>query len=281
MAAARGLTVLALGLATACGGGADAYEAGASRRARAELSCPQAITRPTGAGGYVAVGCGRRQSYTCVTDVRGHGFAAHREAVCVPDGPPVSIARTSGDAEAVTHYSSTALEDARVVLAAIADCPPVEHEATIAITIGPDGVATRTETPGVPVETGTCVVTSLRGAVFATRRTTEVARVRLDPHAPSSPATTAPHTSAPPAPDAAAEAAARRAIDALRTAILACTSGEPIAVSGEWTATGALSLSLSGALAGTPQDGCVRATARDVVLSPPPNGAGAVLHAVR
>src|SRR6185369_5293809 len=140
-----------------------------------ELGCPatRLTTTPVGAGGYVVQGCGRRQSYTCVTQMRGWGFGAHREVICAPDGP----AQTTGTVAAApsapdTRTSSTSLEDARVALGAIASCPPVERTATIEITIGPDGVATRIDTPGIPVATGTCLVTALRSALFPTRRTT-------------------------------------------------------------------------------------------------------------
>lgn len=264
---------VALGACGAYAPSDDAYARSVRARASAELGCPEAAlaAHSMGAGGYVVSGCGRRQTYTCVTQMRGWGFGAHREVVCAPDG----VAQASASASAEPEPSATSHQDARIAVAAIASCPPVEEESTVELTIGPAGTATRIETHGIPAATGACYANALQHALYPLRQTAEVVRIRIHAHAASGTASSAPAT------DPAAEAAARQAIDELRTAILACSSGQPIAVTGEWTTSGALTLHLTGDLAGSAQEGCMRAAASGVVLSPAPTAAGSVLHAVR
>jgi hypothetical protein len=267
----RTASLIVVSLLLGCGG-TSAYREAAHDRGQASLDCAHVRTVEIGGGGYEVRGCGRYQSFTCATTARPWSFGSR--ATCIPDGPPQTIAsRATAPVAPRTPESSIATEDARVALAAIATCPSVEREATITFTIGSDGQVQRTETPGVPVTTGTCIVTALRGAQFATRDRSEIARLRLDPHgtSPTAPAATAPSQ---------ADVAARARIESLRDLLLACTDGQPVAVVADWTAEGALTLHLGASHAGTPEDGCVRATASGEALTPAPGVPGSVLHPV-
>lgn len=76
----------------------------------------------------------------------------------------------------------------------------------------------------------------------------------------------------------AVEASARAVVDQLRDVLLACTDGAPMAVTITWTASGEVSLSLTGANAGTPADGCVHAAGAGATIAPAPGTAGTLRH---
>jgi hypothetical protein len=88
-----------------CAGGTNAFVTATRTRARTALECPTtriAVT-PLGGGGYLAAGCGRRQSYTCA--VNNTGWT--RDVVCVPDGAPSADERVSrADAETAAIVAS-------------------------------------------------------------------------------------------------------------------------------------------------------------------------------
>jgi hypothetical protein len=80
-------------------------------------------------------------------------------------------------------------------------------------------------------------------------------------------------------PVSPAEPALRAAIDERRDDILACVGRDRAVVRFEWTASGPLAITLSGALAGTVEEGCVRAALGDLAAAP--GTEGALLHLVR
>lgn len=77
----------------------------------------------------------------------------------------------------------------------------------------------------------------------------------------------------------AAEAAIRAALDAARGDVLACVSRERAVVRATWDAAGAVSLTLEGDLAGSAEEGCVRAALSHVRA--PEGVPGTLLHLVR
>lgn len=77
----------------------------------------------------------------------------------------------------------------------------------------------------------------------------------------------------------AAEAAVRAALDAAHADVLACVARDRVVVRATWDAAGVVSLALQGDLAGSPEEGCVRAALS--ALSAPAGAAGTVLHLVR
>jgi hypothetical protein len=99
-------------------------------------------------------------------------------------------------------------------------------------------------------------------------------------HASTTPDATTSTAAAEPAPPSAAERALRAALDARREDALACASRDRLVVSATWTASGEVSLALSGDLAGSPEEGCVRAALGDLraegVTAP-----GTILHLLR
>jgi len=83
-------------------------------------------------------------------------------------------------------------------------------------------------------------------------------------------------TAAPPSgPEAAA---ARAAIDAHASGVLACSGNAAVAVDGSWDASGALSVSVVGH-AGTPEEECVRVALAGTMVSPAGAG-GRVMHPI-
>jgi hypothetical protein len=84
------------------------------------------------------------------------------------------------------------------------------------------------------------------------------------------------------APDAEwdVESALRDAVDAHASTVLVCTSQQPVAVALSWTADGALTIALRGALHGTPEEGCV-AQALDGIRVPATGRTGTILHPVQ
>jgi len=86
---------------------------------------------------------------------------------------------------------------------------------------------------------------------------------------------------APPATNPApTEVAVRMAIDARRREILTCVGREMAAVDGAYTAAGDVTVSLTGDLAGSAAEGCVRSALGALHLDHV-SGAGAVRHLVR
>ncbi len=141
--------------------------------------------------------------------------------------------------------------------------------------------------PASPAHAGTDVIFALGGP--GARRPSQLSM--LAPPAASEPAPQAPatptrsaSTPAAPAPSAspeqqAAEAALRAALDARAAAILACTGTNGAVVELRAEAEGPLAVTLRGALAGSPEEGCVR-SAVGALERPPALGAGTVVHLV-
>jgi hypothetical protein len=227
-------------------------------RAEAELNCPHVIVDQLGDGGWRAVGCRRSQTYTCATRPE----SSHREVVCMPDEPST----TSSTSAAEALPSALAPADADVARRALASCAGALDHGAVVVTIGIGGEVQRVETPGLTTDLATCAVQSLRGATFAPSSSVRRGQV------------VAGSTSTATAPSAG-EATARAFVEAHRDVILACTGTSAAAVVATWTATGAITLALPDAQAGTAQDGCVRSSAAGT-LSPAPGSAGSVLHAV-
>jgi hypothetical protein len=247
---------------------AQTYLPAARLRGSAALACPDRAlgARYLGGGGVVIEGCGMTQSYTCTTTI----VATRHDVVCQPDGPP-SGTHVDAPAEQAPASDSADVGRAR---AAIARCG-LAPETTVAIYVGVEGDLLRVEEPRGESDRA-CIDEALRGVTFATRSDAELVTFPVAPPAPAA----APAPVTPPTPDAGTETAARRAIDAMHDAILACTGGAAIAVVGDWTDDGALTIHLPDARAGTAEDGCVRAAAAGARVDPAPGQAGSVLHAL-
>jgi hypothetical protein len=93
-------------------------------------------------------------------------------------------------------------------------------------------------------------------------------------------ATELPPPPPPPPPVTAETTAARGAIAARAESILACSSGQAVAVDATWDAAGVMIIALAGEQAGTPVEECVRAALAASIVSPAGNG-GRVLAAVQ
>lgn len=261
--------VLALMLVSAgCGGSSGRFRDAVRGRAATSMSCPDAHIDVTelGGGGFLAAGCGRRQSFTCLTTRTSWA----RDIVCTPDSPVT----TTGGEEA----PSTRADDDEVVRAVAAGCD-IDRSAVVVVHVTPDGRPERVETGALTGASGTCVATELQRTRFLARPSPEVARVEVTPTPFAAAASDAPSHSHAGA-STAAELVARAHVDALRDAILACTSSNAAAVEAAWSADGTLTLRLPEARAGTPEDGCVRALSSGLSISPAPGTAGSVLHPV-
>jgi hypothetical protein len=81
--------------------------------------------------------------------------------------------------------------------------------------------------------------------------------------------------------DPEAEAALRAALDARRDDVLACVGRDRAVVRAAWGAAGDLAIALTGELAGTPEERCVRAALADVRAPAAGRLRGAVLHLLR
>jgi len=81
-------------------------------------------------------------------------------------------------------------------------------------------------------------------------------------------------------PPPAAERSLRAALDARREDALACASRDRLVVSASWTPSGAVSLALSGDLAGSAEEGCVRAALEDLRVEGA-TAPGTILHLLR
>jgi hypothetical protein len=128
-------------------------------RARIALRCDSVDVRPIGAGGYLASGCGRTQSYTCVRD----GW----RSVCVPDESPRDATGT-GSVAAPATLASLPAEDVRIARAATASCDS-SGDGFITLDLSAAGAVVRVETPNWSAEAATCVVMGLRSAHFSSR----------------------------------------------------------------------------------------------------------------
>lgn len=82
-----------------------------------------------------------------------------------------------------------------------------------------------------------------------------------------------------PAGPTAAEVAIRRGLDARAADVIACVDRSSIAVRVNHAADGTVSVTLSGDLRSSPEEGCVRAALGDVRV--PPGEPGVVVHLVR
>ncbi|MDQ3035677.1 MAG: hypothetical protein M3Y87_24945 [Myxococcota bacterium] len=76
------------------------------------------------------------------------------------------------------------------------------------------------------------------------------------------------------------ERALRAALDAHRDDLLACVSRDRVVVRATWTADGALTLALDGDLAGSAEEGCVRAALAEL-RAEGASAPGTLLHLVR
>ena len=263
------MAVVLLGLSAGCGG-ASPYDA-ALARGHAELACSRErlVAIDLGAGGVRVSGCGQARSYTCV--------ARRGGTVCQPDGPitgtrivdSASVAESAVWGTRVVAINGDAEGDASAAREALAICPEPSGAAYVTIVIGVSGDVLRLDVQG---DDDGCFERALRAAHFLERG--EAESIVIDISAPIAPSLSA----ATPTPSG--DAAARAAVNGLRDAILSCTSGAPVAVVAEWTAAGALTIHLPADRVGSPEDGCVRACASGIVLTPVPGTSGSVLHPV-
>jgi hypothetical protein len=230
-------------------------------RSTAALGCAQVVVTPVGGNGYVAQGCGLAQSYTCMRQARGF----HYEVTCVPDGAPIAVAAST----VVVPPAPLALTptDEQIVRAAGTSCGVVRGalQLEIATTGTIQSAALDSEASS---DVGQCIAAALRASSFAPSAAPRAGTVPLD-------ASAVPSTS-----PTIAEIAARAIVDEQRDVILACSSATAVGVVASWTADGHVSLALSGALTGTPEDGCVRALVVGTAIAPAPGTPGSVLHAV-
>lgn len=220
-------------------------------RAQTELACPRSELTGEflGGGGVVVRGCGLSRSYTCL------------RRLCQPDGAAVG-AHAASDAVPVPT------EDQRAGNAAVAACT-IAPGAHIVFYVGVDGTVLRVESGDDPAGARACVEQALTSVTFATREDADRVEIAI-----ASPVTQLDTTPTP-------EPLVRVLIDARRDSILLCNGGQPTAVVGEWTAEGAVSLRLPDARVGSPEDGCVRATATGARIEPAPGVAGSLLHPVQ
>lgn len=75
------------------------------------------------------------------------------------------------------------------------------------------------------------------------------------------------------------EQALRTVLEARRQDVLACVERDRVAVRARWDAQGAVTLALLGDLAGSPEEGCVRAALDD--FRAPPGEPGEIVHLLR
>lgn len=184
------LLVLALSFAglSGCGGiSTRSYLDAVLGRASSELHCPRAelYVREVGGHGWVAEGCGRRQTFTCA-EVSAGSTSSRREVLCAPDAAPTTTMTAAAAPDASVPASSTMLEDAETALAALASCPASPVSRTVAFVVTPEGRFESLDAPGLSGELTACIVGALRGARFATRGRREAARILLTAAPPTS-----------------------------------------------------------------------------------------------
>jgi hypothetical protein len=242
------------------------------RRASTEMSCDgdALAIRPIGAGGYRVLGCGREMTYTCSREV------------CIPT--------SGGDTYASSPSSTTSASTSgrqwpdaviRQMLLGVHDevlaCFSVEHvPATVRLIVARSGAISQ----HAIVSESTTAEQQCAAAIFD--------RVHLadGPFAPRRVVLAfAPHAQEIGAPSSVAaepwdvEGSMRAELDAHAGSILVCTSGTSVAVLASWTAEGALTFTLRGRFAGSPEEGCVRQALAGVTVAAHGRG-GTVLHPI-
>jgi hypothetical protein len=263
-------------------GSADNLGRSAATLASSQLSCPTASLRVTslGASTYEVVGCSRRATYVCDTRVAGVAFGVHREAVCVYQGSPPGAPRP--EAAASASWSDDAIREGLAPLRHdIVACLGEDHRpARVRVLFSAGGSArvTAWHSPTLLEERrcihGVIARVALPGRVAAMREM----RLQLGSPEDSTSSSSQSATSTTPAGESDYAATVRGALDADSQAILACTGGEPVAVSVEWRA-GAITTSLRGTQHGTDVEGCIASLVRPP--TPPEGSSGSVLHVVR
>lgn len=332
----------------------SAAEEAAIARARGTYGChgPEVTAEETGGGGVIVHGCGERLSYTCVRT----GWSV----TCVPDAPVWAGGEQSfGSGRPPEESPARTLDgDEAIVVAAIADCGPIDRPAVLTVAIGIEGDVLQMDAEELPPSVRRCVTDTVQRLTFDRRGDATIREIALGPGDDTIAAAALASCTLPPdgsmrivvdlegrldhvdAPDLAdavrecataslsgarfrtghvhtvplswhtavtptatdtttvadagttasatsatsttstAEESARAIVEQLHDVLLACTDGAAMAVTVTWTTSGEVTLSLSGASAGTVADGCVRAAGSGARIHPPPDAAGSIRHPV-
>jgi hypothetical protein len=273
---AKGTCLVLLAMVLGCGGArgrdsrrarvdseiARTYGEAAAGRGTADLECTTVEYDYLGAGGVRVYGCAVALTYTCTTTI----VSQRHDVVCVPQGQPRPYTAPAPSSAASDAADGIGLREL------VAPCQ-LALGTHVSFYIGVEGDILELDVPGATDDQRACVETAIERAAIPAGADAQHFAIDVAPPAP-------PAASAPAARDGI-EASVRASIDGVHAAIVACAGGGTVAVVGEWTADGALTVRLPDARVGTPEDGCVRAAAAGLRVDPAPGSVGAVLHAVQ